>query len=429
VQWRSQSVTDSSGDQEAVISAVAGGFGEQDAESDVVFEPINAETTSQSGPRWSVQRPPCCPTVRPLRGRLWRGMTVALTVATAVVAVALMRGQSQGPRTAARPAPTPAASETPSPHTAYGHKGRPVEIGAGSPVAIALKLDDLYVQLDHPSRLVALDPIHPSTRVVSRNTPARPRLMLIDEANNRVWVISDEPRGGSRASAYDAATLASTTGERLPFTASAGAVLDGVLYLAGPRGVFQLPMVAGRVRLSLLPGSLPQVRTLAPDRFGHRLVATALGVPASVQSIPVAGGRLFAVSRPLTGRVSVAVAGAQIWIAGDHGRQQPTVLRLDAATLAALNSGVVGSASPSVVWPGDSVVWISQSSALSCVDAVTGAVAAQWPGISGQVVSTGVCSKTAFAIDDGKVIALQPAARMPRPNGVSRYPTHFAWHE
>ncbi|MDQ1734947.1 MAG: hypothetical protein QOH56_1198 [Pseudonocardiales bacterium] len=294
-------------------------------------------------------------------------------------------------------------------------------------MAIALKLDELYVQLNHPSRLVALDPIHPSIRLVNRNTPPRPRLMLIDEASNRVWVISDEPRGGSRASAYDAATLASTTQERLPFTALAGAVLDGVLYLAGPRGVFRLPTIAGRIRLSLLPGSLPRVRTLTADRSGHRLIATALGVPASVQSIPVAEGRLFAVSGPLAGRVSVAVAGAQIWIAGDHGRQQPTVLRLDAATLGALNSGVVDPASPSVVWPGDSVVWVSQSSSLSCVDAVTGAAAAQWPRIDGQVVSTGICSNTAYAIDDGKVIALQPPARMPRLSRNPRHPTHFAW--
>jgi outer membrane protein assembly factor BamB len=80
------------------------------------------------------------------------------------------------------------------------------------------------------------------------------------------------------------------------------------------------------------------------------------------------------------GKISIALtAGGELWVGG-YGDAAPTLLHLDPATLE--HDGTtpmterIGAGA--VVWPGDSVVWVENNGGnVTCIDAVTGAIASQ----------------------------------------------------
>jgi hypothetical protein len=385
--------------------------GGQDGDEDreVTFRLTSEDSSLLDPTSWSLVADDGAPNLaaRPPRRRSpWLTTGVALSLAGLLI-VALNARQAAVSRVRRSPiAPTSVATPPDRQQPIVAQKGERVDVGPGSPIGMAMGKYALFVLLDAPPRVAA---VSWSGVPVEASALPRPRLIAVDDPNSVVWVVSDGSGKGATLRAYDANSLTHRTDVVVPFAVSAVAVLDGVLFMGGPDGVFEMGSVTARL-LPVRYAGLRNVRSITVDPGLRWLIISSTDDPLLLRVLAVGRFGVLDGPRLAMDNVTVAVVLSQIWIAGSVGRAGQ-VVRLDPGTLLPAPADEVSKlvSRSSIVWPGDFDVWAlaPDDGTLLCVDAISGEAIAQWAGVQGPVVSSaGIVGRT-YAIDRGRVITLQ----------------------
>lgn len=338
--------------------------------------------------------------VRRQRALRWAGSVAAVVVL--IAGLGLVAGRQRG----AQPGPL----GQPSPSTAttggYGHWRSLSNIGTGAAVDVVAAGTAFYVVEESPATLLVLDRV--DLRVVgSTGIPDGVEALAVDPGAARIWLWYTRPDGSTLAREYATGTLAPLrdvpVGDTQVFN---GVAVDGDLWLATGKGLYRIR--PSDTASQPVPGFTAGVHGLALDPTRHRLVLdTPLPGTAPWGSLrmtalyPDTMAVVTGAELPLL-KESIAVVSGHVWVGGYGDETQPRLYRLDPDTLqvagtSPLNDQVGPGA---ILWGGDDTLWVRDGAdnGVSCVNPVTGEVAAQWSANLDPIASVG---RTALAVIGG----------------------------
>ncbi len=336
----------------------------------------------------------------------WLLAGAVLAAVGALVGVLLTRG---GGYPVAAPSSRPVASRVPSVSSAVpGAGGQPIGLLTPAPAVdlvlgehglYVLQADGVVSRVDGGS-LLGNDTVPAGASIAQR--------LFVDEPAQRSWLVASAATSTVQITSGEPGVTVSRV-IRVPAQVSDGALFGGRLWLATSAGIYVLgpdDVAAARV-----PAYAGATIAIAADPLRQRLIATSSGWPTRM--LQVRAGRVTVLPGSLLlGKTSIAVSANQIWLTG-YG-DGPHVLHLDPTTLQPF---AVSPVDPQVgpgaqVWAGGSVVWVRDggSEGLSCVDAATGEVRADWSNVSGPVASR---AGAGYAVADGAVIRLELSPACP----------------
>jgi hypothetical protein len=238
-----------------------------------------------------------------------------------------------------------------------------------------------------------------ATGVGAASTETDWRLVAVGD---RLWVLGVSG-DRTRLIALEAGSGRVLHGGSLDAAVDDSAMLDGHLYLATTRAVYDIaPGATQPRRIRGLAGAA----SITADAARHRLLLLTTGRPSVVRAYRPGGPTDVAgvqVAPMVTGWVRVV--GSAIWLGG-FGFEGPVLSRLDPASLRASGSSPLAvSLGPGAVLAatGQSVLWVHSGGGeddLWCVSS-TGAIAQHWPAVYGAIASR---AGVAYSAENGATV-------------------------
>lgn len=344
------------------------------------------------------------------RGRAPRWLLILFgLVVVALVATATVAGSRHHPtgRPAVlgtdAPSPTPVPREIVTPYI-----GAALPIGPTAAVDVAVMGSRLYIL--QVGRLAEIDLA--TSRMIAQATIGDfadgPTLRLVtDPVRDRVWVVT-VGMTPALITEFSGRTLARLLATTWPSAVRGAAVLDGYLYLQSEGVAVLAPNDRTPHTVTALAN---ETGSIAADPLRHRLLIMHVGTSSRVL-VYARGGPVRSTSGLLDVRSGdLAVVDGHVWLGGS-GPAGAELEQLDPVTFApGPNNPLFDFLGPGarIVARGQHVIWVratggQMASALSCIDAASGAELRSWFGLGGQV---GSASGAGFIADGAAVLPLQ----------------------
>lgn len=284
----------------------------------------------------------------------------------------------------------PVQLSTPIPHPRTIHPapvpspvflpGRPVDLAGAGPMLFTLTMA--------PARLVRIDPIAPHRVLLATPVSSDANQLVLDADTNQLWVIRVSPYTGlSVVEEYDPLSLSRLSSRALTIGVTTAISYAGRLWLGTLDGLFVL--AAGSTQASRVSAVSGEVRSIASDPVNDRITVTSAdGVGSTLISLDASTGRARARAEVLLSRVSLALVGTNLWVAGARPEGTGAVERLEPLTLRYLNNepSAVARDSTVAIWPGQAVTWVLDGGTLSCLSGQTGRTLTVSAQLSGPIV-------------------------------------------
>jgi hypothetical protein len=305
---------------------------------------------------------------------------VLLVVLVAIVGLVNQHRSTAPPAQLSAPIPHPKTIHpAPVPSPIY-LPGRPVDLAGAGPMLFALTMA--------PARLLRIDSVAPHRVLRATPVSADADQLVLDPDTNQLWVIRLSPYTGlSVVEEYDPLSLSRLSSRTLTIGVTSAISYAGRLWLGNIDGLFAL--ATGAKHASRVGAVTGEVRSITSDPINDRITVTSAdGVGSTLISLDATTGKALARAEVLMRRVSLALVGNNLWVAGARPEGTGAVERREPLTLQYVSNepSTVIRDGTVAVWPGQAVTWVLDGGTLSCLSGQTGKTLTVSARLSGPIV-------------------------------------------